>query len=112
MRPPSRGRFACGVTAPSARQRRRAQGGPEDMSGTATADPARAPTPPADGGRDWYALSPEAVAAGLEVDPVRGLTAAEAAARLERYGPNRFAEAATEPRWRAFARQYHDPMQI
>ena len=27
-------------------------------------------------------------------------------------GPNKFAEAAVEPRWRAFVRQYRDPMQI
>src|SRR5204862_8239276 len=42
----------------------------------------------------------------------RGLSAEEAAARLERHGPNRFAEAKSEPRWRAFVRQYRDPMQI
>ncbi|HSL66217.1 MAG TPA: HAD-IC family P-type ATPase, partial [Gaiellaceae bacterium] len=62
--------------------------------------------------RPWHELPGDAVAAALEVDPARGLTAAEAAARLDRYGPNRFAEAATEPRWRAFVRQYRDPMQI
>ncbi len=62
--------------------------------------------------RSWFALPAEEVAAALEVDPVQGLTAAEAAARLERHGPNRFAEATPEPRWRAFVRQYRDPMQI
>ena len=36
----------------------------------------------------------------------------EAAERLTRYGPNKFAEAKTEPRWHAFLRQYRDPMQI
>ena len=36
----------------------------------------------------------------------------EAATRLEHYGPNAFAAAETEPRWRAFVRQYRDPMQI
>ena len=60
----------------------------------------------------WYELPGDEVAGKLEVDPARGLTSEEAAARLERYGPNKFAEAATEPRWRAFARQYRDPMQI
>jgi P-type Ca2+ transporter type 2C len=60
----------------------------------------------------WYALPGEQVAASMEVDPERGLSGAEAAARLERYGPNKFAEAAQEPRWRAFVRQYKDPMQI
>ena len=41
-----------------------------------------------------------------------GLTSEEAAERLARYGPNKFAEAKTEPRWHAFLRQYQDPMQI
>ena len=62
--------------------------------------------------RSWFALPAEEVAAALEVDPAQGLTAADAAARLERHGPNKFAEATPEPRWRAFARQYRDPMQI
>jgi P-type Ca2+ transporter type 2C len=60
----------------------------------------------------WYELPGEAVAASMNVDPQRGLTSAEAAARLEQYGPNRFAEGKSEPRWRAFERQYHDPMQM
>ena len=37
---------------------------------------------------------------------------AEAASRLASVGPNKFAETAVEPRWRAFVRQYRDPMQI
>ena len=41
-----------------------------------------------------------------------GLSGAEAASRLASVGPNKFAEAAVEPRWRAFVRQYRDPMQI
>jgi Ca2+-transporting ATPase len=32
--------------------------------------------------------------------------------RAERFGPNRFAEGKTEPCWRAFVREYADPMQI
>ena len=48
----------------------------------------------------------------LDVEPGRGLTSEEAASRLARYGPNRFAEAKTESRWHAFLRQYEDPMQI
>src|SRR5687768_2921520 len=46
------------------------------------------------------------------VDEHVGLTTAEAATRRQRYGPNRMAEAKQEPRWRAFLRQYADPMQI
>ncbi len=60
----------------------------------------------------WYQLPGDAVAASMEVDPSRGLTAAEAASRLERYGPNKFAEGKTEARWHAFVRQYYDAMQI
>src|SRR5690348_5851305 len=72
---------------------------------------APAPTPQAPDEK-WYAKAPEDVAAGLDVDPARGLARAEAAARLASVGPNKFAETKTEPRWRAFVRQYRDPMQI
>jgi Ca2+-transporting ATPase len=64
------------------------------------------------GERPWYVLPSSDVARSLGVDPDRGLSVEDAAARLERYGPNKFAEAKTEPRWHAFIRQYRDPMQI
>jgi P-type Ca2+ transporter type 2C len=60
----------------------------------------------------WYELPGEKVAAALEVDPTQGLSASVAASRLEQYGPNKFAEAKSEPRWHAFVRQYYDAMQI
>src|SRR4051794_27224794 len=60
----------------------------------------------------WYELPGEKVAASLKVDPARGLSSDEAASRRATYGPNKFAEAKTEPRWHAFVRQYYDPMQI
>ncbi|WP_121257977.1 cation-translocating P-type ATPase [Solirubrobacter pauli] len=60
----------------------------------------------------WHALSREGATHELDVVPEQGLTSAEAAERLRRYGPNRFAEAKAEPRWHAFLRQYRDPMQI
>src|SRR4051812_18565356 len=60
----------------------------------------------------WYTLAPEQVTSGLDVDAVRGLAGTEAASRLQQYGPNKFTVAATEPRWKAFVRQYDDPMQI
>ena len=60
----------------------------------------------------WFLLSGEEAVAKLDTDRERGLSAGEAAKRLEEYGPNRFAEAKQEPRWRAFVRQYRDPMQI
>ena len=62
--------------------------------------------------KQWFALPGEDVATELGVDTHDGLSSAEAAARLEKYGPNAFTAAATEPRWRAFVRQYRDPMQI
>src|SRR2546421_2803695 len=60
----------------------------------------------------YYELPVEQVAASFDVDPARGLSAAEAGARLDQYGANKFAEAKAEPRWRAFVRQYYDAMQI
>ena len=60
----------------------------------------------------WYALSGDEVAKQLGVDVHAGLTTAEATARREQYGPNKFAEAKPEPRWHAFVRQYRDVMQI
>ena len=46
------------------------------------------------------------------VDGQRGLSSAEAAARAQRFGPNKLAAAKAEPRWHAFLRQYRDPMQL
>src|SRR3954454_9271698 len=60
----------------------------------------------------WHALSRDSTVHELHVEPDRGLTSDEAAQRLARYGPNKFAEAKSEPRWHAFLRQYRDPMQI
>jgi len=45
----------------------------------------------------WYELSGDQVAASMEVDPAQGLTSTAAAARLEKYSPNKFAEAREEP---------------
>ena len=73
---------------------------------------AAAPVPARTEDRQWFALGGDAVAAELGVDTQSGLTPAEAGTRLEKYGPNAFVAAETEPRWRAFVRQYRDPMQI
>jgi len=70
------------------------------------------PPPPAAEAPTWHALSGNETAQELRVVPAQGLTSAEAAERLATYGPNKFAEAKAEPRWRAFLRQYSDPMQI
>src|SRR4051794_29052500 len=60
----------------------------------------------------WYALSGDEALATMEVDPTTGLSAAEESARLEKYGPNKFAEGKSEARWHVFMRQYYDVMQI
>jgi Ca2+-transporting ATPase len=59
----------------------------------------------------WYGLSPTEAASRLQVDPARGLSTAEAQTRLQRYGPNILEEAAKEPRWKAFLKQYNNLMQ-
>src|SRR4029453_8815905 len=46
------------------------------------------------------------------VDGATGLSSREVESRRAQYGPNRLSEAKKEPRWRAFLRQYADPMQI
>jgi Ca2+-transporting ATPase len=60
----------------------------------------------------WYSVTPDEACSRLDVDAGTGLASAEAASRLASVGPNKFAEAEVEPRWRAFVRQYRDPMQI
>src|SRR4051812_35924366 len=71
-----------------------------------------APPPATTVDKQWFALTGEDVAGELGVDTHAGLAPDEAAKRLGQYGPNAFVAAATEPRWRAFVRQYRDPMQI
>jgi Ca2+-transporting ATPase len=61
---------------------------------------------------NWHVLTGEDTLQRLEVEPSAGLSSAEVAEREAKYGPNKFAEAKSEPRWRAFMRQYEDPMQI
>ena len=73
---------------------------------------APAPSTTATEAPTWHVLSREDALEGLGVQPDRGLTSGEAAERLERHGPNKFAEAKTESRWHAFLRQYQDPMQL
>ena len=68
--------------------------------------------PTADGELAWHTLGADQVLQSEGVDEQRGLSSAEAAARARRFGPNEFAAAHAEPRWRAFLRQYADPMQL
>ena len=72
-----------------------------------TAPAAAAATLPA-----FHTLTVDAALAAEGVDEALGLSAKEAATRLGTYGPNRFREVEKEPAWRAFVRQYADPMQI
>jgi Ca2+-transporting ATPase len=74
---------------------------------TTTTEPG-APT----SGPVWHTLSVSDALQHEEVDPAKGLSAAEAEARLQKFGPNAFAAAEKEPGWRAFLRQFRDPMQI
>ncbi len=60
----------------------------------------------------WQASTVDEALTQQGVDPAKGLSAAEVTSRRSRFGPNRFAEQTTEPRWQAFVRQYADPMQI
>ncbi len=50
------------------------------------------------------------VVRSLGSDVVAGLTSAEAAARLARFGPNRLASAAAVPAWRKLLAQFADPL--
>jgi Ca2+-transporting ATPase len=77
-----------------------------------TTPPAETTAAPPPEDKQWFALTRDAVAGELGVDTHAGLPPSEAAARLAQYGPNAFAAGEVEPRWRAFVRQYRDPMQI
>ena len=61
---------------------------------------------------EWYRLTSEAVAQKLQVDPAKGLSAAEVQKRLQQYGPNQLAGKQKETGLQAFIRQYRDFMQI
>jgi len=60
----------------------------------------------------WHALSADEVAKRLDADPVVGLTAATAADRLQKNGPNSLPAEKAIPGWRRFLEQYRSYMQI
>lgn len=60
----------------------------------------------------WHQQEAQEVTQLLSVDPTKGLSDAEAAKRMEQYGPNSLTETKEEPTWRAFLRQYKDYMRI
>jgi magnesium-transporting ATPase (P-type) len=57
-----------------------------------------------------WSEEPEAVAARLGVDPARGLSSEEAAARLAEHGPNQLEAAERVPAWRKLLAQFQDPL--
>ncbi|MFG2006256.1 HAD-IC family P-type ATPase [Spirillospora sp. NPDC048911] len=61
---------------------------------------------------NWYARSPEVVAAAFGVDPATGLPAAKAAELLAKNGPNALPEEKPEPGWTRLLAQYRSYMQI
>ena len=60
--------------------------------------------------KDPSTADAEQVALALNVDPDRGLDEAEAARRLEAFGPNELAGAPPVPAWRKFLQQFKDPL--
>jgi P-type Ca2+ transporter type 2C len=76
---------------------------------TTTEDTAPRPLPAE---QRWYALEPEDVASRLHVDVASGLSAAEAAERLRRDGPNALPEEKPPSRFRRLLGQYTSYMQI
>ena len=73
--------------------------------------PASSLAPRADG-PVWHALSADRVLQAEKVDGQWGLSSDEVASRARQFGPNTFDAGKAESRWRAFVRQYADPMQI
>ena len=55
-----------------------------------------------------HTVEVEALIRSLATDASTGLTRAEAAVRLGRFGPNEMAQAPPEPWWRRLARQFAD----
>ncbi len=64
------------------------------------------------GGPAWQTLRVDDAIRQQGTDAVHGLSAAEAASRLGKYGPNTFTQAKKTPGWLLFLRQYQDTMQI
>ncbi|HRL11030.1 MAG TPA: cation-translocating P-type ATPase [Aggregatilineales bacterium] len=59
---------------------------------------------------NWHMLDADAAAQRLGVDPVRGLTAADAQKRLEKYGPNVLTDSGGVSFWKVLGEQLTDPM--
>ena len=60
----------------------------------------------------WYGLTSAEATDRLQVDPAKGLSAAEVQQRLQKYGSNVLEAAKPEPGWKRFFKQYKEYMQI
>ncbi len=67
---------------------------------------------PSDSVSRWYSIDGDEVAKRLGVDPDSGLSTAEAAARLQKDGPNALPAEKPTPGWKRFLDQYAAYMQI
>src|SRR5690348_8428554 len=65
----------------------------------------------ATGGQPWHTLGADLVLRVEGTDGKGGLSSAEAAARVRRFGLNKLAAGQAESGWHTFVRQYGDPMQ-
>jgi magnesium-transporting ATPase (P-type) len=63
-------------------------------------------------GQNWYARTPEEVAAAVAVDPAVGLPTARAGDLLAKNGPNALPEEKAKPGWLRFLDEYRSYMQI
>jgi magnesium-transporting ATPase (P-type) len=60
------------------------------------------------GGSDWHGRDAADVVRSMSIDPQRGLSAEDAAARLEEHGRNRLPEEQRESTFRRFIKQFHN----
>jgi Ca2+-transporting ATPase len=67
---------------------------------------------PESGRAAWHRLTAAEACSRLGVGGRAGLDPGEVEERRAQHGPNKLAEAATEPGWRVFLRQYRDLMQL
>src|SRR5829696_5338767 len=83
-----------------------------EIAAAAGAATAHAPDQAATETTVWHGLTAQEASAQLQVEPRTGLDPAEVERLRAEVGPNKLAEAKTEPGWRAFLRQYRDLMQL
>jgi P-type Ca2+ transporter type 2C len=74
--------------------------------------PTTTPQAASTSGPAWHTLNITEALQRENVDSAKGLSTGEAAARLQQYGPNAFAQAKKQPGYIQFLNQYRDPMQI